>query len=87
MTAIQTFDARRAVLVEPGEIRAGDFMRDLGRLRQVESVEAHTAPIAASVLVRFADDLDGQFSTLSIPATVTVTVWRVLGETVGAGRV
>ena len=87
MTAIHSSDARRAVMVEPDEIRTGDLMRDCGRLRQVESVEASTAPIGSGVLVRFSDYGDGQFATLSVPEGVTVTVWRVLVEAVGVGRV
>ena len=85
-TEIQTFDGRRhAVLVDPSEIRAGDYMRDLGRLRLVEAVEA--SAVAGSILVRFADDVDGTFATLSVPDGVTVTVWRALAETVGAAHV
>ena len=83
MTAIHTFDARRAVLVDPVEIVAGDYMRDLGRLRLVEAVEA--SAVAGGTLVRFADDADA-FGTLSIPAGVVVTVWRVLDQAAGACR-
>lgn len=85
---IHAFDGRQAVLVDPREIRAGDFMRDCGRLRRVESVEAIPVPIALGVLVRFSDDPDGPFTTLSIPVGggVTVVVWRLLDGTAGAGH-
>lgn len=78
--SIQTFDTRQPVLVDPGEIRAGDWMRDLGRLRQVKSVERIPVPVALGVLVRFGDNADGVWSTLSVPDGVTVTVWRRVGE-------
>jgi hypothetical protein len=34
-----TFDNRQQLLVGPGEIRPGDWLRDLGTLRQVESID------------------------------------------------
>jgi hypothetical protein len=83
---IQTFDGRCAVLVDPREIRVGDWMRDVGRLRQVESVEASAAPISPGVLVRFSDGETGPYATLSVPDGVAVTVWRMLAEAAGAGR-
>jgi hypothetical protein len=77
MTAIHTFDGRQAVLVDPSEIRVGDWMRDLGRLRQVEAVEESSDSPVAGTLVRFSDAADGPYTTLSIPAGgITVTVWR-----------
>lgn len=83
--AIHAFDGRQAVLVEAHEIEIGDAMRDCGRLRVVEAVDL--APIAESLLIRFADDADGLYSTLSVPARgVTVTVWRLLGEAAGIRR-
>ena len=83
---IQAFDGRRhAVLVEPGEIRVNDWLRDLGRLRQVESVG--DSPIVGSILVRFTDVGDGSYATLSIPTDIpSVTVWREL-EAAGVARV
>lgn len=88
MTAqtIQAFDGRRPVIVNPSEIKEGDWMRDLGRLRQVESAEASANRLGA-VLVRFADGEDGRYATLSVPEAVAVTVWRALPEAAGAGRV
>jgi hypothetical protein len=83
---IQAFDNRSPVIVVPSEIRPGDWMRDLGRLRQVESVEAARDPIVPGALVRFSDDADGQFSTLSVCEGVSVTVWRCLVEAGGASN-
>lgn len=87
IATIQAFDGRNVMLVDPHEIKAGDWMRDLGRLRHVEAVEASSSPIAPCVLVRFSDGEDGQFATLSIPESVTATVWRTLTETADVDRV
>lgn len=38
--AIHTTDTRRQHVVTPAEIRPGDWLRDLGTLRRVESVDA-----------------------------------------------
>lgn len=38
--AIHTFDTRQQHVVTPGEIRPGDWLRDLGTLRQVDFVDA-----------------------------------------------
>jgi hypothetical protein len=75
---IQAFDQRHLIIVNPCEIRAGDWMRDLGRLRRVESVETADDQASAGtvVSVRFEDGLDGQFGTLSVCEGVTVIVWR-----------
>jgi hypothetical protein len=72
---IQVFDQRRPVFVEPSEIRAGDWMRDLGTLRQVESVETADGP-ARGVAVRFVGGVDGAYATLSVHEGVSVAVWR-----------
>lgn len=71
---IQAFDQRHPTIVEPSEIRPGDFMRDLGTLRRVESVE--TPADTRSVSVRFEGGIDGLYGTLSVPGDVPVTVWR-----------
>lgn len=39
-TMIQTFDNRRQLIACPGEIKPGDWLSDLGTLRQVASVDA-----------------------------------------------
>ena len=75
---IQAFDRRHPIIVNPCEIRAGDWMRYLGRLRRVESVETADDQASAGtvVSVRFEDSVDGQFGTLSVPEGIKVTVWR-----------
>jgi hypothetical protein len=74
--AIQAFDQRRQIIVDATEIRPGDWVRDLGKLREVESVEAISSPCARSVSVRFAGGADGHYATLRVPEHVPVTVWR-----------
>ena len=78
---IHAFD-RRPMIVDPAEIRPGDWLRDLGMLRRVESVD-DSGP---AVSVRFAGGVDGQFATLSVPEDVAVTVWRTLPEEGSTGR-
>lgn len=87
--AIQAFDHRHPIIVDPSEIRAGDWMRDLGTLRQVESVKAtdDTSMQGTPASVRFVDGVDGRYSTLSVPGGVKVTVWRTPVEATGDGRV
>lgn len=36
---VHTFDDRQQMLVDPNEIRPGDWLHDLGTLRQVESID------------------------------------------------
>ena len=36
---VHTFDGRQQMLVDTGEIRPGDWLHDLGTLRQVESID------------------------------------------------
>jgi hypothetical protein len=36
---VHTFDHRQQMLVDPSEIRPGDWLHDLGTLRQVESID------------------------------------------------
>lgn len=83
---IQALDGRQAVLVDPREIKVDDWMRDAGRLRQVESVEDDDFRLSTGVLVRFSDSENGPYATLSIPDGVTVTVWRAPDETPGVCR-
>lgn len=77
--ALQTFDTRQPVIVRPSEIRAGDYLRDLGRLRRVARVETTDDPISPNtVAVRFDDDSDGQYGSLTVRGTVDVIVWRMM---------
>lgn len=77
-SGIQTFDSRRQVIVCPGEIRPGDWLRDLGALREVTSVKE--SPDAGSpgriFVVHFTSAPGIEDLVLSIPDTVTVTIWR-----------
>jgi hypothetical protein len=86
-TMIQAFDSRSPVLLDPAEIQVGDWMRDIGRLRQVEAVEKADSHTLNGYLVRFSDAADDTYATLSIPAGITVTVWRPAQEMIGAARV
>jgi len=64
--------------LRPDEIQPGDWLRDLGTLRHVVSVEK--LPAAGSTgpifVVRFASMPGVENLTLGIPSTITVTVWR-----------
>ena len=73
---VQSFDQRHPTIVSPSEVQVGDWMRDLGTLRQVESVETADDPCADGVCIRFVGGVDGQFATLSVRDHVPVTVWR-----------
>jgi hypothetical protein len=81
LMGVHAFDGRQPHLVAPSEIRAGDWLRDCGRLRHVESVDASSDVLTAGILVRFSDSADGPYTTLSVPLDVTVTVWREFTET------
>ena len=77
-SAIQAFDGRRQLIVRPDEIRAGDWLRDLGTLRQVESVEELPSGTGSGriFVVRFASAPGVEDLALGIPGAVTVTIWR-----------
>ncbi|MBR7824692.1 hypothetical protein KDK95_00100 [Actinospica sp. MGRD01-02] len=64
--------------VRPSEIRIGDWMRDLGRLRRVESVEPVEDKVIPSTLytIRFTDDAHGAYPTLGVREAVPLTIWR-----------
>jgi len=68
--------------IRPSKIEAGDWLRDLGRYRQVRSVEPLKGVAMPSTLysVCFTDDGGGDCPTLSIPEAVPVTVWRELRQ-------
>ena len=83
---IQTPTNTQRLTVKPSEIRAGDWMRDLGRLRQVDTIE----PLADGItradgeatsselyVIRFAD-ADGEFATMGVWEAFPATVWRAL---------
>jgi hypothetical protein len=64
--------------VRPHEIRVGDWLRDLGTLRQVESVEDLPSAIDSGriFVLRFVPVPGVEDLVLGIPGTVMVTVWR-----------
>ena len=78
VSGIQTFDSRRQFIVCPGEIRAGDWLRDLGSLRQVKSVEESPAAGGSGrfFVVCFVSAPGIEDRALSVPDSVTVTIWR-----------
>ncbi|HTJ66941.1 MAG TPA: hypothetical protein VL551_05370 [Actinospica sp.] len=72
-------DSWRRHGVHPREIRPGDWLRDLGTLRQVETVEQSACALTHDriVVVRFVPQSGVEDLALSLPGTVTaVTVWR-----------
>lgn len=79
-------NAQRLTL-KPSEIRSGDWMRDLGRLRQVNTIEPlgdgvsrtdDETKSSALYVIRFADEPDGDFATMGVWEAFPVTVWREL---------
>lgn len=78
----QTYERRHPIIVNPAEIRVGDWMRDLGKLRQVESVETtdNSALHGATYSIRFSGGVDGDYATLTICEGVTAIVWRTHAE-------
>lgn len=75
---IQAFDGRRQFIVRASEIRPGDWLRDLGTLRQVESVEVLPSETGSDriFVARFASMPGIEDLALGIPSAVTVTIWR-----------
>jgi hypothetical protein len=77
-TAAHILDHWQRAIVDPNEIRLGDWLRDLGVLRQVVSVEDFPATGGSGrfLVVRFAPAPGIEDLVLKIPDTVTVTIWR-----------
>lgn len=82
---IQAPTNTQRLTVKPSEIRVGDWMRDLGRLRQVDTIEALSNGIKRTdidaesselYVLRFADEPDGDFGTMGVWETFPVTIWR-----------
>jgi hypothetical protein len=80
---LQPLDGQRhAVLLDdPGQIAVGDWLRDLGTLRQVRVVERLPDVIGCGVtlVVRFVSQPGVPDWTLGISSRTKVTVWRELG--------
>ena len=88
-TKIQTFDNRQPLIVHPSEIKPGDWLSDLGTLRQVASVDAMSLQSGPGMLhILHFEPQPGVantalgFSTQADP----VTVWRAASlESPGMG--
>lgn len=81
---LQPMDSRwHAVLLDdPGQIMTGDWLRDLGTLRQVLVVE-HVPDVigrGVTLVVRFMSQPGVPDWALGISAHTKVTVWRELGK-------
>ena len=73
--------------VKPSEIRSGDWMRDLGRFRQVETIEPvgdgisqadDEAKSSELFVIRFADEPNGDFATMGVWEAFPAAIWREL---------
>jgi hypothetical protein len=64
--------------MKPSEIRPGDWLRDLGRLRQVGDIGPVDTEVVPSTLylIRFVDQPDCDFGTMGVREETPVTVWR-----------
>ena len=71
-------DQPHRLTIRPSEIQVGDWMRDLGRLRQVKCIELVEENVNPSTMytIYFADQLDEGYPTLGVREVFTVTVWR-----------
>lgn len=80
---VQPLDGQRhAVLLDdPGQIAAGDWLRDLGTLRQVRVIERLPDVIGSgeTLVIRFVSQPGVPDWALGITARTKVTVWRELG--------
>lgn len=78
---IQTFDHRRQMIVSPSEIKLGDWLRDLGALRRVESIDMQSTQAGEGMLyiLHFVPQAGIGNRALGISSsTDEVTVWREL---------
>jgi hypothetical protein len=78
-TTIQTFDDRQPIIVHPSEIKPGDWLSDLGTLRQVASVDAMSLQNGPGMLhiVHFEPQSGVASTALGFSTqTDTVTGWR-----------
>jgi len=77
---VHTFDNRQQMLVGPGEIRPGDWLHDLGTLRQVETIDViggKTGPDVVYIL-HFVEQPGVQNRALGISGSAAshLSVWR-----------
>lgn len=80
MTSIHTFDDRHQIIVQPGEIKPGDWLRDLGTLRQVEYVDGLSVTGSGMLYILHFIDQPGiaNFALGISSSTNALTVWREL---------
>ena len=77
---VHTFDHRQQMLVAPGEISPGDWLHDLGTLRQVESIDTlgvHGGPDTLYIL-HFVEQpgVHNRALGLSGSSPGQLTIWR-----------
>ena len=78
-TKIQTFDDRHPIIVHPSEIKPGDWLSDLGTLRQVVSVDAMSLRKGSGMLhiVHFEPQPGVANTALGFSTQADeITVWR-----------
>jgi len=76
---VQTFDHRQQMIVDPAEIRLGDWLRDLGALRQVESIDtlSTNTGTGAIYILHFVSQAGVSSKALGISSDATeITIWR-----------
>jgi hypothetical protein len=75
---IQAPSNAQRLTVKPSEIRPGDWMRDLGRFRRVESIEPVEGEVASTTLfvIQFEDEPKADFGTLGVWEAIPATIWR-----------
>jgi hypothetical protein len=75
---IQAFDNRHPVIVGPSEIRPGDWMNDLGTLRQVDYVDTISVRTGSGVLrlVHFRDQPGVPNLVRGVSEGTDLTIWR-----------
>lgn len=83
---IHTFDRRQAVIVDPSEIKPGDWMTENGVLRQIDYVDTISVRTGPGVvhIVHFKHQDGVPNLVRGISEGADVAVFRTLPETVGA---
>jgi hypothetical protein len=80
---VHTFDDRQQMLVDAAEIRPGDWLHDLGTLRQVESIDTLgvQAGPGAIYILHFVEQPGVQNRALGLSGSSTgkLTIWRQPG--------
>jgi len=77
--SIQTFDDRKQLIVHPSQIKPGDWLNDIGTLRQVESVDALSVMAGSGMIhiLHFKDQPGIANKALGFSTRANaVTIWR-----------